>query len=171
MAALMETGKAAPDFSLPDLSGQVHHLSESLGKVVLLNFWSAECPWAERTDRDLRPELEKWGPRVVLLNLASNAHEPLEMIKQSANERGLELVLVDEDNLVANLYQAKTTPHFYVIDAQGILRYHGAYDDLTFRQRTPTRGYVCEAVEALLAGEAPPLDQAPPYGCTIVRNS
>ena len=171
MAALMETGKTAPDFSLPDLSGHVHHLSNSLGKVVLLNFWSAECPWAERTDRDLKPELHKWGQRVALLSIASNAHEPPEILQQNADERGLEPVLVDEGNQVADLYQAKTTPHFYVIDAQGILRYHGAYDDMTFRQRTPTRCYVCEAVEALLAGEAPPLDQAPPYGCTIVRGS
>jgi peroxiredoxin len=170
MAALMEIGKPAPNFSLPDLSGQVHHLSESLGKVVLLNFWSAECPWVERADRDLRPELRKWGKQVELISIASNIHEPLEMLQQSANERGLEQVLVDEGSKVADLYQAKTTPHFYVIDAQGILRYHGAYDDLTFRQRTPTRCYVCEAVEALLTGEVPPLDQAPPYGCTIVRN-
>jgi peroxiredoxin len=171
MAALIEAGKPAPNFSLPDLAGHVHQLSESLGKVVLLNFWSAECPMAERTDQDLRPELRKWGPRVALLSIASNAHEPHENLQQSAVERGLERVLVDEGSKVADLYQAKTTPHFYVIDAQGILRYHGAYDDVTFRQRTQTRRYVCEAVEALLAGKNPELDQAPPFGCTILRHT
>lgn len=171
MAALIETGKPAPDFALSDLAGNLHRLSESLGKVVLLNFWSAECPWAERTDQQLAAELQKWGPRVTLISIASNAHEPPEMLQQRAAERGLERVLVDEGGRVADLYQAQTTPHFYVLDAQGILRYHGAYNDVTFRQRTPTRCYVCEAVEALLAGRDPDLNQAPPYGCTIVRGS
>jgi peroxiredoxin len=171
MAALIEAGKPAPDFTLSDLAGNFHRLSESLGKVVLLNFWSAECPWAERTDQQLAAELQKWGPRVVLINIASNAHEPRDLLQQRAAERGLERVLVDEGGQVADLYQAQTTPHFYVLDAQGILRYHGAYNDVTFRRRTPTRCYVCEAVEALLAGKDPDLNQAPPYGCTIVRST
>ncbi len=55
-----------------------------------------------------------------------------------------------------------------VLDADGVLRYRGAFDDVTFRQRTPTRFYVKEAVEALLAGHLPDPAEAPPYGCTVV---
>jgi len=169
MDPIIEVGRSAPDFSLPDLDGQSYRLSDYLGKIVLLNFWSAECPWAERADKNLVPKLHHWGEGVVLLTIASNVNEPIEMLKPSAAERGLELVLVDEGYQIADLYQAQTTPHFFVIDAQGTLRYMGAYDDVTFRQRIPVHCYVCEAVEALLVGKGPHITQSPPYGCTIVR--
>jgi hypothetical protein len=58
-----------------------------------------------------------------------------------------------------------------VIDATGILRYRGAFDDVTFRQRTPARFYLKEAVEVLLAGKLPDPAETQPYGCTIVRYS
>ena len=46
----MEPGDLAPDFTLPDLDGAPHALSNYRGQVVIVNFWSAECPWAERAD-------------------------------------------------------------------------------------------------------------------------
>ena len=95
MDALIETGKPAPELSLQDLYGRFHQLSAYLGKIVLLNFWSAECPWAARADQDLAPKLRQWGDGVVLLTIASNANESTEMLQRSATERGLERVLVD----------------------------------------------------------------------------
>jgi thiol-disulfide isomerase/thioredoxin len=169
MDTLIEIGKPAPDFTLKDLAGKEHRLADYRGRIALVNFWSAECPWTRRVDLDLLPRLAGWGERTLLLEVASNANEPLELLRGEAAERNLAWVLLDRGQKVADLYQAQTTPHFFVIDAQGILRYRGAYDDITFRQRTPTRAYLCDAVEALLAGKTPPLPEAPPYGCTIVR--
>lgn len=163
------TGKPAPDFSLQDVTGKVHRLASYQGRIVVLNFWSAECPHAERTDREMLRLRAEWENRVAVLNIASNANEPLELLRSAASERGLAPVLVDEHHEVADLYAAVTTPHVYVIDARGLLRYQGAFDDVTFRQRTPRRAYLQEVVEALLAGVKPPLEQAPAYGCTIVR--
>jgi hypothetical protein len=91
------------------------------------------------------------------------------MISQVARERRLPTVLLDRAQSVADQYFAQTTPHFFVIDQHGILRYQGAFDDLTFRQREPTRHYLVEAVAALLAGRLPDLQTTPAYGCTIVR--
>jgi hypothetical protein len=65
------------------------------------------------------------------------------------------------------MYGAKATPHFFVIDGDGLLRYSGAFDDVTFRQRTPTHTYLKDAVEAVLRGEAPNPAQTPAYGCAI----
>jgi hypothetical protein len=56
-----------------------------------------------------------------------------------------------------------------VIDAQGILRYQGAFDDVTFRQRTPTLIYLHMAVEALQSDQQPEPAETPPYGCSVVR--
>lgn len=168
MDPVIKTGQPAPDFSLPDLHGKNHTLSEQRGKLLVVNFWSAECPWAERADKLLQPRLIDWGEDVVLLPVASNANEGLEMLLESANQRGLDVVLHDAEQQVAQQYGARTTPHVFLVDGQGLLRYQGAVDDVTFRQPEPTRNYLIEVVEALLDGNDPALKGSPPYGCTVV---
>jgi len=169
MDALIENGKRAPAIELPDLYGNSHTLSDSLGKIVILNFWSVECPWSERVDHAILPLLEKWGAQVVYFTIASNANETEEQIRTTASQRGLPVVLVDSNQRAADAYGAQTTPHCFILDKAGIVRYQGAFDDVTFRQRTPTVPYVEAAVETLLRGEQPDPDQTSPYGCTIVR--
>lgn len=164
-------GRPAPDFSLPDLEGKLHKLVDYSRRIAVVNFWSAECPHAERTDQELLRLQAAWGDKVAVLNIASNANEPLELLRQVMLKRGLSYVLLDENHTIADRYAAVTTPHVYVIDAQGLLRYQGAFDDVTFRQRTPTRTYLQEAIEALLAGQEPPAPQTLSYGCTIVRHA
>jgi len=170
MDTLIRTHQPAPDFSLPDLDGKFHRLRDCRGRVAVLNFWSAECPHAARADSELLVLMKTWGERVTLLQIAANINEPEELLRRTAAERGLPLVLRDRDQQVVNRYGALTTPHCFVVDAQGILRYQGAYDNLTFRQRTATEFYLRQAVEAVLAGEPPDPEQTPPYGCAIVRH-
>ena len=73
------------------------------------------------------------------------------------------MVLMDTEHIVADLYEAVTTPQVFIIDREGVLRYGGAVDDVSFRQRRPTRFYVDEAVEALLDGRLPAVAQTPAY--------
>ncbi len=169
MTTQLQTNQPAPDFALPDLDGNTHRLSDYRGHIVIINFWSAECPHAARTDEALRPWLEAWGGEVILLPIAANANEPPEMLRRVAEARGLPFVLHDEQRKVADLYGALTTPHVFLVDREGILRYQGAFDDVTFRQPQPKRLYIKEAVEALLTGRLPEVDSTPAYGCTIVR--
>jgi peroxiredoxin len=169
MDTLISINQPAPDFELADLNGTVHFLSDYRGVIVILNFWSAECQWTERTDRELAVYLTRWGDRVALLPIASNKNEPLSLLRQKASERSLPLVLHDKNGKVADLYGASTTPEFFVVDPDGILRYQGAFDDVTFRKREPEQDYLRQAVEALLAGQQPDPAQTPPYGCAIVR--
>jgi hypothetical protein len=70
---------------------------------------------------------------------------------------------------VADLYEAVTTPHIFVVDRDGILRYRGAVDDVTFRQRKASRFFLDEVVGSLLNEQLPTLTETPAYGCTIVR--
>jgi hypothetical protein len=76
---------------------------------------------------------------------------------------------MDANHVVADLYGAVTTPHVFVMDKDGILRYHGAVDDVTFRNRKASRFFLQEAVDSLLDGHLPPLTETPAYGCAIVR--
>ncbi|MCJ7567453.1 MAG: hypothetical protein MUO58_07925, partial [Anaerolineales bacterium] len=80
-------------------------------------------------------------------------------------------VLRDAEHAVADLYGAVTTPHFFVIDENGVLRYRGAPDDTSFRQREPTVYYLKDAMEALLNGREPNPAETAGYGCTIIRHS
>lgn len=159
----------APLFCLTTVDGRIWCLEEKRGKIVVLNFWSAECPWAERADKVLMELLQQWGPAVLWCSVASNANEPSALLEKTALERDLPVVLLDPQNRAADLYGALTTPHFFVVDGSGILRYQGAMDDVTFRQRLPTRNFLDEAVKALLNGQLPDPAQQPAYGCTIVR--
>jgi peroxiredoxin len=169
MDTVTESGEPAPDFTLRDLVGEVHKLSDELGRVVVLNFWSAVCPWSQRADQAIVELLKEWGGEVVYWPIASNSDETIEAIRETTTERRLPLVLHDADHRVADLYGAVATPQFFVIDSQGIIRYSGALDDVTFRKRMPTRAYVAEAVQAVLAGRLPEPARTAAYGCAVVR--
>jgi peroxiredoxin len=167
----MQMNQPAPDFSLPDLGGRVHRLSDYRGRLVIVNFWSCECPHSERADQALIAMLAQWHADVALLSIAANRNESTETIALAAQKRRLPVLLIDAERVVADLYEAQTTPHVFVIDREGILRYRGALDDVTFRQRSPTRFFLDEAVKALLDGHFPPIAETPAYGCTIVREA
>jgi thiol-disulfide isomerase/thioredoxin len=165
---LVELNQPAPDFELPDLAGTVHRLRDYLGRTVILNFWSAECPACARVDADLLAGLPGWGGRVTLLTVAANAGEPDAALAAAARARALPVVLRGRPE-VRGAYEAQTTPHLFVVDASGILRYRGAFDDVTFRQRTPTKFYLRDAVSAVLENRLPDPAETAPFGCAIVR--
>jgi peroxiredoxin len=176
----LQLGFSVPDFELPDLDGSLHRLSDHRGKIAIVNFWSCECPHSERADKAIMAMLVKhmhraadavqvWQDDVAMLSIASNKNENITDVTKTSEARRLPVVLLDADCQVADLFDAQTTPHVFVIDRDGILRYRGAVDDVTFRQRKPTRFFLNEAVESLLAGHLPALTESPAYGCAIVR--
>jgi peroxiredoxin len=165
----LEINQPAPDFELPDLEGRLHRLSSYRGKIVIVNFWSCECLHSERTDKAIMSTFAQWKNDVVMLSIAANRSENVEAVKTAADARHLPTVLLDANCLAADLFEAQTTPHVYVIDQDGILRYRGAVDDVTFRNQIPARFFLDEAVESLLKGHLPALTESPAYGCTIVR--
>lgn len=165
----MQLNQPAPDFELPDLHGKLHKLSDYRGRIVIVNFWSAECPYSVRTDELLLTWMTRWGSDVTALSIAMNRNESAGMVKEAATARGIPTVLNDAKLVVTDRYGVEITPHVHVVDHEGILRYRGAVDDVTFRQRTATRSYLEEAVEALLAGTHPEVHETPAYGCAIVR--
>ena len=165
----MQLNQPAPDFILPDLQGNPCRLSDYRGRIVIINFWSAECPHSERADRSTLACLVQWGQDVQMLSIAANRNEPTPVLENVSQVRRLPRVLLDADHAVADLFDAVTTPHVFVVDREGLLRYRGAVDDVTFRQRNATRFYLEEAVEALLENRLPDVQETAAYGCAIVR--
>jgi hypothetical protein len=166
----MDLNQPVPDFALPDLTGRLHHPADYRGHILVLNFWSAECPWAKRADLELLLCLKHWGAEVVLLTLAACANEKDVDVRYVARQRGLSPVLLAAGTPVVGTFGAKITPHIFICDKDGRLRYSGAFDDVTFKQRVPTRQFVREAVDALRAGRLPDPAETIPYGCTITSH-
>jgi peroxiredoxin len=164
---VIRVGDLAPDVELPGLDGLGHRLSAQRGRLTVLLAWSAACPWTERTDAGVLSAVHEAG--VDLWPVAVNADESDDEVRRVAAERGLPLVLRDPDHRLADLFGAAATPHVFVIDAQGKVRYQGAPDDARFRDPQPRRRYLAEALHALLRGEDPDPAETMTYGCAIVR--
>lgn len=167
----MMTGEMAFDFELLAIDGVTRRLADYAGSIVVLDFWSAECPWSEHYDGWLSQQAGVWARQGIhLLAIASNVNETAGLIRETVGARGITFpVLLDQDCAVADLFGALTTPHIFVIDSAGRLAYRGAIDDRSFRQRVATVNYLEQALAALQQGVQPDPAESDSYGCTIVR--
>lgn len=169
----LQAGTLAPTFTLRDvLSGENVSLERLRGQIVILDFWSVECPWSRRYDDYFLERASAWsGVGIWLLFIDSNANEAEYEMQDLAEELGItHPVLCDRGNRIADAYGAIATPHLFVLDANGAIVYQGAIDDQSFRQQAPTMNYLDAAVEALQRGEAPDPANTSPYGCALVRD-
>lgn len=164
-------GQAVQDFELMSIDGEACRLSEYRGTVVVIVFWSAECPVSAEYDAYFNQVLDRYADRhVAVLAIDSDVNYGQDEIVEAVAARESRFpVLRGADSAIADRFGALTTPHVFIIDAEGRLAYAGAVDDRTFRQREATIDYVDQTLAALLAGETPPVTQTQPCGCTIVR--
>ncbi|MBI3242756.1 MAG: redoxin domain-containing protein [Chloroflexi bacterium] len=163
--------RPAPDFALPIAGSGRVVLADLRGNVVVLHFWSAECPWSRRADIMIVYRQAAWerkGVRVV--GVACSSNEPESEIRYEAGIRHIKYpIALDADQYVANLYKVQITPHFFVLDSRGVIRYTGGLDDVTDKQRMPRKLHLDRAVSALLGNRAPDPAFTPPFGTPIVR--
>jgi peroxiredoxin len=168
MGSIVALGEPLPELALAGIDGRLCRLAEARGRVLILNFWSAECPHSARGDGTIVELVRTWGREVQVWAIASNWNEDDERIRAVARERGLPFVLLDRDQSAARLLGAVTTPHVFLADASGVLRYRGAIDDVAIGRPTPTRNCLEPAVAAVLAGRQPEPEETAPFGCAIV---
>ncbi len=159
----------APDFTLPTANGGRLSLSELRGQPVVLVFWSATCAWSRRADVLLIYRQLKWAPRGVrIAAVASHPDEPARQILLEAESRSLKFpIALDNTQSVARSYRIETVPHFFLIDAVGMVRYAGAVDDATPEETRPTRLFLDDAVSALIEGLPVPVPSTSPVGCPL----
>ena len=168
----VKLGEPVADFELKDTEGKTHKLTDHQGKVVVIHFWSAKCPFVLRYDDALKAitaDYQKDG--VVVLGIASNTNEPAEEIKKVAQARQVNYpVLLDPGHKIADQFGAVTTPHVYVINPEGKLVYEGAVDDQGWSEaKKPGKVHVRNAIEQTLKGETVSTPQTKSVGCTIKR--
>ncbi|HSJ62566.1 MAG TPA: redoxin domain-containing protein [Gemmatimonadaceae bacterium] len=175
-----EIGKPAPAFTLPDSRGAKHSLAQYQGKWVVLEWLNYGCPYVQKHYRsgNIPGQQEKWRAKgVVWLAIASSApgeqgHYEAAKMNVESQKKGSKAsaVLLDPAGTVGRLYDAKVTPHMFVIDPKGTVVYMGGIDNVpTPRDRDLERAtqLVDAALEEGMAGKAISTPTSRPYGCNV----
>jgi len=170
-ASAAEVGQSAPDFTLRDETGASHALHQYRGKVVVLEWTNPECPFVQRhyADKTMQKTLAAFAGKPVVWLVIDSSHfnTPEKSTAWKQQQGFLPPVLQDESGTVGHAYGAKTTPHMFVVDAQGTLRYAGAVDDDPHGRNPSAVNYVRQAVDAVLSGQTVPVTTSAPYGCSV----
>jgi peroxiredoxin len=176
--AKAEIGKAAPTFTLTDTDGKTHALQQYLddGKVVVLEWFNPQCPFVVKHhehNSTMHDTYKAFADEDVVW-LAINSGAPgkqghgLDLNKKMKTEWEMAYpILMDESGDVGRMYEAKTTPHMFVITAEGVLAYDGAIDNNRSPRTVGDVNYVHNALKAVLAGETVAEAKTRPYGCSV----
>lgn len=173
-------GQPAPAFTAKDGDGKTRSLSEFKDKTVVLEWTNAGCPYVQKHYKSgnmqgLQKDASKDG--VVWLTLVSSAPgkqgyvSPTEAKTwKTATGSGATALLLDPAGQVGHAYEAKTTPHMYIVDKAGKLAYMGGIDDKPSADPSTLKGarnYVSAALSDIDAGRPVTTAVSKPYGCSI----
>lgn len=173
-------GKPAPQFTTADSNGKSHALADFKGKTVVLEWTNDGCPYVKKhygsgNMQKLQQEVTAAGG--VWLSIISSAPGKQGYVQGAgANEltssRGAHptAVLLDPAGAIGRAYEAQTTPHMFVIDPAGNVRYMGAIDDQPTTDVTTivtARNYVRDAFKAVSSGGKVAETATDPYGCSV----
>ena len=175
-----DVGEKAPDFTLTDIYGNTHALADYGGQVVVLEWTNYGCPFVRKyynSESMQALQAEAKDKDVVWLTICSSAAgeqgsmSPAEWQK-ATKEKGVKsaATLIDESGKVGRLYGARTTPHMFVIDEQGVLVYDGAIDSMATTKVADIAKavpYVMNAIAAVQSGQSVEETKTKPYGCDI----
>lgn len=173
-------GKSAPAFSGLTAKGETITLESLVGRPVVLEWTNHQCPYVgkhyssgnmQKTQRTVTEAGAVW---ISVISSAPgkqghvSANEALEIATKNASYA--DHIILDESGAIGRLFEAKTTPHMFIIDEEGILQYQGAIDDIpsaSVRSLADATNLVLTAWNEYKAGEpiTEPVSKA--YGCTI----
>ena len=175
-----QVGQPAPDFSTVDSQGQMRHLADYHGKVVVLEWTNADCPFTRKhyesgNMQSLQALAREHG--VVWLTVISSAPGKQGYVDGAGADQLTKTrhaapaaVLLDPSGSVGRLYRAKTTPHMFVIDANGELRYMGGIDSIATTEAADipkAEPYLKEAMLAVVDNQPVAHPATRPYGCSV----
>jgi peroxiredoxin len=173
-----EIGKPAPDFTGTDITGKTVKLADYKGKIVVIESYNSDCPYCHNHYQGAAQELQKAlaAKGVVWLlvnsvNAKNSSHRTAEQAQAEWKELKIAATawIDDSAGTIGHLYEMKTTPHCFVVDAAGNLVYDGAMDDKPDPMHDPrtAKNYVKAAVEELQAGKPVTVSHSKPYGCAV----
>lgn len=173
-------GQPAPDFSALDTAGKTVKLSDFKGKHVVLEWTNPGCPFVvKHYGSGNMPALQKefTGKGVVWLAINSTETGSADYRKSAdlatwlaGQKASPSATLMDESGRIGKAYGARTTPHMYIVNPQGVLVYAGGIDSIPSARvddiKTATN-YVRQSLGEALAGKPISAAVTRPYGCSV----
>ncbi|QNM82627.1 thioredoxin family protein [Sphingomonas sabuli] len=173
-------GKPAPNFTLPSIDGKQVSLSDYRGKTVVLEWTNPECPFVRKhygSGNMQKTQATAIKDGAVWLSINSGApgnqgHMTAAEAKGVVAKSGARptAYLLDPSGKVGHAYDAKTTPHMYIINKSGTLVYAGGIDDKPSADQADiktARNHVLAALAEIKAGKKVSVATARPYGCSV----
>jgi peroxiredoxin len=173
-------GAAAPDFTIADTAGKPVKLADYRGRFVVLEWTNPECPFVRKhyNSKNMQELQKEWSAKDVVwltINSTNSSHSEFKsadamaswMRAQGAAPRA---TLIDGTSATARAYDAKTTPHMFVVDPSGKLLYNGAIDDKRSTNVADVKianNYVRAALTEATAGKPVTVASTAPYGCSM----
>jgi peroxiredoxin len=180
VTATAVVGQRAPAFQLVDSKGKSRSLAEFAGKTVVLEWTNHECPFVKKhygSGNMQAQQRQATAAGVVWLSINSSAPRKQGNVDGAAAERvrsqaraAQTAYLLDPTGTVGRTYGAKTTPHMYVIDPKGVLRYAGGIDSIPSSDVddiAKATKYVPQALAEFAAGKPVSVPVTRPYGCSV----
>lgn len=180
LSARVDVGQPAPAFSLTDSNGKARTLAEFKGKTVVLEWTNAECPFVRKhydSGNMQKQQKEATAAGVIWLAINSGAHGKQGEVDGGDANQQMQIdhsaptaYLLDPSGATGRAYGAATTPHMYVIDGQGVLRYKGGIDSIISDDAADipkATQYVHQALAELAAGKPVSVPLSAPYGCAV----
>ncbi len=169
-------GSVAPAFTLKGVDGKNHSLADYKGKVVVLEWINPNCPVSNRHAREkTMTDLVKQHGEVVWLGINSTSPSSGDFLKPADHQAydqkyGITYpVLYDETGQVGHAYGARTTPHMFIVGADGKVAYNGAIDDDPpgRKAKADRLNFVGQGLNAEKKGATPDPASTKPYGCSV----
>ena len=182
LSSYVENEDSAPEFKLSDSYGNEISLSSFIGKKVVLEWTNHGCPYVakhyETGNMQSTQEFAK-EEEIIWLSIISSAPGTQGYVSSDeanaltiTRKASPSHVLFDPTGEVGRIYDAKTTPHMYIINEEGLMKYQGAIDDaggrgFMSRDLLKAKNYVKEGLKEMFTGEEISSPVTKPYGCSV----
>lgn len=182
--AAPKVGSEAPQFTVTDTNGNQISTADLVGKTVVLEWTNHDCPYVKKhyeSGNMQALQSEAIGDEVVWLSIISSAEGKQGSVNsEQANDLTVQRnaapshVVLDPEGEIGRAYDARTTPHMYIIDADGKLAYMGGIDDKPTANPADiesAENYVRTALREIKSGQAVSTPTSRPYGCSVKYSS
>ena len=169
LAVSLYLGAPVSDFQLVDLQGASHPFTALKGDTTVLVFLAIRCPVSNAYNRRMEALYQDYSSKgVKFLFVNANVNEPSQEVKEHAQQAGFTFPVYRDSGNIAELFNAQVTPETYVIDKQGIIRYHGAIDDSQNEARIRKHS-LRAALDEVLNGKPVTVAETKAFGCSVKR--
>lgn len=170
----LEINASCPAFELPGTDDQTHTLASFGDEILVVVVSCNHCPYVIAYEERMIALAKEYGPKKVgwvCVNANDATRYPddgMQPMKVRARERGFPFpYLRDDSQTFVRALGARFTPEVFVFDRERKLRYHGRIDDNHRDPARVTSPDLKNALEALVAGKAPPIAETTAFGCSV----